>query len=244
MTAFAAATTTNFPSRRVFRSLLQISLPPLLAPVSKLTTLRDAPGGRESTAATTCTFCQAGKFNEQIGASTCKQCTFAKNQTCSSSADCAYDGCVHPDNPVKALADESVKCFASGDYEVQNGYGYDLSGYQVVAGQCYATPQGDTYEFASCPSKDAITSPVGSSAVVSCEGYCAKGAEYVKATKTCQLCPVVFRLHLRVIPSAYYFLNVPITGALRDSITHCSESLLPAGWQVQRHSWTRCVHIV
>ena len=243
--AFAAATTTNFRRGASLKLSFKYPLPPF-RPFSRLTTLRDAPGGKASTAATTCTFCQAGKFSVSPGESTCVQCTFAKNQTCSSSADCAYDGCVHPNNPLKALADQSVKCFAN-DEDVANDEGQnfqDLNGYQVVAGQCYALPEGDTDSYASCPSKDAITSPVGSSAMVSCEGYCDKGAEYVKATKTCQLCPVVFRLQLRVIPSAYKFVNMPITGPLRDSMTHFSESPLPAGWKVQRHSRTRCVHVV
>lgn len=49
--------------------------------------------------------------------------------------------------------------------------------------------------FAACPAKDeAISSPVGSSAVVNCEGFCPEGAEYDRASKTCHLCPVVLRL--------------------------------------------------
>jgi hypothetical protein len=65
----------------------------------------------------------------------------------------------------------------------------DLNGNRVVASQCYAVHNSNS--FASCPAKDAITSPVGSSAMVNCQGFCPEGAEYVKESKTCQLCPVV-----------------------------------------------------
>jgi hypothetical protein len=133
-------------------------------------------GGKPTTAATTCTFCQEGKFNDkETGVSACAQCTFAKSQTCQIDADCVYDDCRHPEAPIKAVAGTTVQCLQIGE---------NLE----VASQCYAVSQG---LYAACPAKDAITSPVGSSALTNCEGFCPEGTEYVHQSKTCQLCPVV-----------------------------------------------------
>lgn len=126
-----------------------------------------------------------------MGVSACLHCTFAKNQTCSSDADCVYDGCRHPETPQKAEAGSTVKCFTSSDNEIIMKL-LDTNGNQLVASQCYALHAYEYDNFAACPAKDAVTSPVGSSAMLNCEGFCPEGEEYVKEGKTCQLCPVVF----------------------------------------------------
>ena len=90
---------------------------------------------------------------------------------------------------MKAVAGSTVYCFPNSDLKTNP---LDLNGNQVVASQCYALDTSvDPITFAACPAKDAITSPIGSSAMANCEGFCPGGAEYVKDSKTCQLCPVV-----------------------------------------------------
>jgi hypothetical protein len=74
--------------------------------------------GRGATAATTCTFCEVGKFNPESKASSCKSCSSFVGQT------------------------------------------------------------------------SVIDSPVGSTTVADCEGYCTEGTEFNLTSKSCRSCPV------------------------------------------------------
>jgi hypothetical protein len=47
--------------------------------------------GRVATAAATCTFCEAGKFNKDSRVSSCASCASFVGQPCKTSKDCEYD---------------------------------------------------------------------------------------------------------------------------------------------------------
>ena len=110
--------------------------------------------GRPATAATSCSFCQAGKYNsDNTGTSSCTSCVDKTFQTCTSSKDCEYEGCVHPDTPVKAK-DTNTKCFSTS--EVESGNDNDNEGNPLAAKRCYAVKAEDENDFFLCPAKDKV----------------------------------------------------------------------------------------
>ena len=116
--------------------------------------------GRPATGATSCSFCQAGKYNDRTeGMSSCTSCVDQSWQACTAASDCEYEGCVHPDTPVKAVAD-NTRCFTSSDHFVQNGDN-DKDGNAITAGKCYALrKEGDSYYTENepwlCPAKEKV----------------------------------------------------------------------------------------
>jgi hypothetical protein len=113
--------------------------------------------GRPATGATTCSFCQAGKYNDQTqGSSSCTSCVDQSWHSCTAASDCEYEGCVHPDTPLKATAD-NTRCFTSSDPQVQNG-NTDKDGNAITAGKCYALRM-DGVEAWLCPAKDKVREP-------------------------------------------------------------------------------------
>ena len=111
--------------------------------------------GRAATSATSCSFCQAGKYNDQsTGTSSCASCASQSFHTCTKAADCEYEGCVHPERPARASAD-TTRCFTSSDYEIK-GSNHDKDGNLLVAWRCYATPKDDPGDLWLCPAKDKV----------------------------------------------------------------------------------------
>ena len=107
--------------------------------------------GRAATGATSCSFCQAGKYNDKsTGTSSCTSCDSQSFHACTSATDCEYEGCVHPDTPAKASAD-NTKCFASSDNEVTRADN------PLFAQRCYAVSKDDPSNFWLCPAKDKVT---------------------------------------------------------------------------------------
>ena len=110
--------------------------------------------GRPATAATSCSFCQAGKYNsENTGTSSCASCVDDSFQACTTKKDCEYGGCVHPDTPVKA-SDTNTKCFSSSDLDGRNDN--DKEGNPLAAKRCYAVKAEDENDFFLCPAKDKV----------------------------------------------------------------------------------------